>query len=61
MAQHLLEQRGLTAEEAASLLAVVDSNGTSDPTVTIDDVVRSNRAGPGEIALSLDQIIDQYR
>jgi hypothetical protein len=60
MAQHLHEQRGLTTEDAASLLVVVDSNGTSDPTVTIDDVVRSNRAGPNEIALSLEQIIEQY-
>jgi hypothetical protein len=60
MEHHLREQRGLQPEEAASLLAVVDSNGTSDPGVTIADIVRSNRAGPDDNALSLEQIIEQY-
>lgn len=61
MAQHLRKHHHLPPEEAESLLAVADTNGTSDAATSVVDVVRSNRAGPGEAALSLEEIIEQYR
>lgn len=43
-----------------ALLARADAHGTSDPDLTLEEVLADNRAGPNEETLTLEQIIDQY-
>jgi hypothetical protein len=59
--RHIVDHRDLHIDEAESLLEVVDANGTSDPTFSVSDIVGSNRAGTDGSALTLEQIIEQYR
>ena len=47
-------------DEADTLVRVADEGGTSDHGRTLAEVVRHNRAGPGESTLTLPELIRAY-
>ena len=51
----------LTFSQADHLIAMADETGTSDPYVTLDELLATNRAGVDESCLSLSEILRQYR
>ena len=51
----------LALSQAACLVDAADDTGTSDPAAPLDALLASNRAGPGESQLSLDEIVRQYQ
>jgi hypothetical protein len=42
------------------LLARVDARGTSDPDLSVSEVIATNRAGPNEEPLTVEEILDRY-
>lgn len=61
MIEYLGSLDGVSEEAAAALVRVAVQRGTSDPTVDRDELLRGNRAGPGEMTLSLADLLQQYR
>jgi hypothetical protein len=66
MTRHTAESRlqaheGLSSEEASALLSGTDASGTSDPAVPLEELLRTNRAGPDERRLSIDELLQTYR
>ena len=51
----------LTFEEAMQLVQIANVAGTSDPNLGLESLVATNRAGPSEEWLSLDEIILHYQ
>jgi hypothetical protein len=60
MVSLLESEHHVTWEEADTLVRVADKGGTSDPTRTLAEVVKHNRAGPGEATLTLPELIRAY-
>ena len=58
-ALRLLRERE-AMEDADALIARVDEAGTSEPGVSVDDLLASNRAGPGERRLTLQELLAEY-
>jgi hypothetical protein len=50
----------LDADEVERLLGLADERGTSDPDVSLDELLATNRAGVNESTLSATEIIRQY-
>jgi hypothetical protein len=61
MQRYLVEDDGLDADEASSMLSTVDEFGSSDPSMSMESVIAGNRAGPDESALSVGEILTTYR
>ena len=60
LVDHLVEHEEVTYEEAVAMVATAESHGTSDRDVPLSRVLGTNRAGPGEQRLGVDQIIEAY-
>jgi hypothetical protein len=61
LTRHLIDRLDISQDMAESLLRNADANGTSAPGVTLDEVIRTNRAGPGESRLTLAELLGKYR
>lgn len=61
LVRHLESEDQVSFNQAVHLVAVADATGTSDPDVTLASLLSSNRAGPDERRLSVDEIVRQYR
>jgi hypothetical protein len=59
--EHLERDDHLTFSQADHLVVSADETGTSDPHVTFDELLATNRAGVDESCLSLSEILRQYR
>jgi hypothetical protein len=60
MVSFLAPRAEVGMEKAAALVRFATDVGTSDPTVTLDDVLRANRAGPAGTTLSAEEIVRAY-
>lgn len=60
MVEHLANQPENFYEAAEGLLRRTDQTGTSDPAFTVDELIRTNRAGQGESRLSLEELLVAY-
>jgi hypothetical protein len=59
---HLVEvEEQISHDQATHLLDVAEANGTSDPEADLGALVQSNRAGPYESRLTVEEIVHQYR
>lgn len=52
---------GLASDEVERLIGQADTTGTSDPAVSLDALLATNRAGTNEESLSLSDILSEYR
>ena len=59
--EHLEGADDLSFTQADHLLEIADRTGTSDPQLTLEGLVSTNRAGIDESALSVAEILVQYR
>jgi hypothetical protein len=60
MVEYLRSRDGVSEERAMDLVRTAVASGTSDPAVDLDQVLRSNRAGPGETTLTLAELLRLY-
>lgn len=52
---------GFATDEVTRLLAQADATGTSDPALSLEALLGTNRAGKNEACLSLSEILAEYR
>lgn len=50
----------LTFSQADQLLTLADDNGTSDPATDLETLLETNRAGPNEESLTVEEILRRY-
>ncbi|MEY2474215.1 MAG: hypothetical protein QOK28_3544 [Actinomycetota bacterium] len=55
-----LQVLGIDRDEAEELLSLVDREGTSEPGLTVEELLADNRAGPNETHLTLDEVLRRY-
>jgi hypothetical protein len=59
--EHMQSTDRLNFDQADHLVALPDTTGTSDPHLTLEDLLANNRAGVGESTLTLSEIRALYR
>jgi len=51
---------GVSEERATHLVRTAVASGTSDPAVDLDEILRTNRAGPRETTLTVVELLRLY-
>lgn len=57
---HLVEREQVSYAEAMAVVEAAVEHGTSDPAQPLSELLRANRAGPGEETLDAEGIVAWY-
>jgi hypothetical protein len=61
MLEWLVKHDCIDKSRALLILSTVDEFGTSDPCIDLQSLIAGNRAGSDESALSVEEILGEYR
>ena len=57
---HLRSHHGIDSAEASAAVQRAAAHGSSDPALPLADALATNRAGPDERHLTLDELLERY-